>query len=147
MYTRSKSLFMGVLVLFVLGIIFYAINLYQTKNSSVNLPQTTSSFSPSPEPTDVVSQETTLEGTYVCLPHTDPNIQTEECALGIKLNDGTYYALSMGDLLGGSTSIKFSTGTRIRVGGQVVPIEMISSDQWSKYPVEGIMQVREIEQL
>jgi hypothetical protein len=87
--------------------------------------------------------QATFEGEYLCLPHKNSNDpHTLECALGIKTNEGYYYALSMGDLLDTDAPTKTSMGTKISVTGLVVPIAAISSDQWQKYDIQGIMQVK-----
>lgn len=86
--------------------------------------------------------ETTLVGEYLCLPHTEQgDFQTMECALGMKADDGAYYALDLSALPGAGADFNFETGTRIRVRGLLVPIEQISSDLWRIYPVRGIMRV------
>lgn len=42
-----------------------------------------------------VDGEVSLRGTSVCLPHLDTSgPQTMECAIGLKTEDGTYYALA-----------------------------------------------------
>lgn len=87
--------------------------------------------------------EATLEGLYICLPHKNSSgPQTLECALGIKTDEGIYYALDMSGLMNSGAGIKTATGTRIRVAGTLVPIAAISSDQWQKYDIQGIMHVK-----
>lgn len=86
-------------------------------------------------------QRITVEGQYVCLPHKDTTgPQTEECALGIRTTEGTYYALDTGVLQTG-VLMDLATGTRIKVEGPMTPIEMLSSNHWQKYNVKGIITV------
>lgn len=88
-----------------------------------------------------------LTGEYLCLPHKNTSgPQTLECVLGLKTNEGNYYALDFGDLLQ-SGAIDFGTGTMILVSGMLVPIEQISSDSWQKYTIEAIMKVEKIEKV
>jgi hypothetical protein len=92
--------------------------------------------------------ETSYEGTFIgtptCLPHRDTSgPQTLECAMGIRFDDGTHYAL---DMSGVSGDFQSYTG-RISVSGTVVPIEAISSDVWQKYDIQGIMKVSSAEKL
>lgn len=52
----------------------------------------------SPTPTPPTRSEKTVEGEIVCLPHKDTDgPQTLECAYGVKLDDGTYYAVADSD--------------------------------------------------
>jgi hypothetical protein len=86
--------------------------------------------------------EQTLEGEYVCLPHRDTGgPQTLECALGLKADDGNHYALSTQSAPNWSSIATTPTGTRIRVAGHVVSAMALSSDQWQKYDIVGVMQV------
>lgn len=82
----------------------------------------------------------TLTGTYICLPHRqNSGPQTEECAFGIKTENGNYALSTM--LL--RSYFDYSTGDKIEVVGYIVPIEELSSDFWQKYDVKGIMNLTE----
>lgn len=84
--------------------------------------------------------EATLTGEYVCLPHTDQNgPQTLECALGMKTDTGEYYALDFNLL--SQTPPDLKTGDRFTAKGTITPIELLSTDHWQKYPIEGIFSV------
>lgn len=140
---RHSFILLGIGLLFF--VILFAMRVQQGSSSSPIAPSGNA-----PTPTIVVSdapKEATLEGEYTCLPHTDTSgPQTMECALGLKTDDGSYYALDFGNLLQ-SGAINFGTGTRIRVSGLLVPIEQISSNQWQKYPIKGILQVKEVSKI
>lgn len=83
-----------------------------------------------------------LDGEYTCLPVKNPDEpHTLECALGIKTDGGDYYALDTSSLRFGNAGAETPTGSKIQVTGLVVPIEAISSDQWQKYNIRGIMRV------
>lgn len=116
----------GIIVFLIAG--FYAFNayIYNEKQGDEN---------------DVVSYRTTLTGTQVCLPHADTTgPQTMECALGMKTESGEYYALDYGTYSQG-TAPDFSAGERFTATGLITPVEMLSSDHWRKYDIEGIFSV------
>jgi len=85
------------------------------------------------EPTELEkSQMVTLEGTYNCLQKSGDGPQTMECALGLILDDGTAYALSMQEpgLLAG-----VPTGARIEVTG---PLQKVPD---KTYQTSGTLEV------
>ncbi len=82
----------------------------------------------------------TLSGTYVCLPHKDTSgPQTLECALGLKADNGKYYALDFN--LMSQTRPNLKTGDRITATGIMTPVENLSSDHWKVYPITGIFSI------
>ena len=82
----------------------------------------------------------TISGEYMCLPHKDTSgPQTMECAFGVRTLAGLYYALDFN--LMSQTPPTFKTGDRINVSGVFTPLENLSSNQWQKYPIEGILSV------
>ncbi len=92
--------------------------------------------------TAVTSYQGTLTGVQVCLPHADTDgPQTLECALGMKTDAGEYYALDFGTSTQGMPNLQ--TGDRFSATGLITPIEMLSSDHWKKYAIEGILSVTE----
>lgn len=92
------------------------------------------------DPKDTTPYEATLTGEQVCLPHKDTRgPQTLECAFGMKLDTGEYYALDFNRSPQGITTLK--TGDRFKATGIVTPIEMLSSDQWKKYDIQGIFSI------
>lgn len=89
---------------------------------------------------EVKMYRATLVGEYLCLPHVNTSgLQTEECALGLKTDDGKYYALDFN--LSSQAWPQFVSGDRIEGTGTVTPIEMISANTWQKYPIVGIFSV------
>lgn len=124
------------------------------RNNSTN-PPTDSVIENSPTTSPILNinpndppREQTIEGEYVCLPHKDSDgPQTLECAFGIRLNDNSYVALDMGNLLHTDINAKLQIGSRIKVSGLYVPIEQINTDMWQKYPLKGIMKVNTIENI
>ncbi len=89
--------------------------------------------------TDIKPEQITVAGEYICLPLRATGLQTLECAIGIKTNEGKYYAFDTNRL--SSTVPVFKTGDRLTANGILTPIEMLSSDHWRKYNVQGIFSV------
>ena len=89
-------------------------------------------------------QTVSMTGTYVCLPHKNTGgIQTMECAFGMKSTDSKFYALDTSmDRSDAMETIK--TQDTIKVEGTLVPIEDISTNQWQKYDIKGIIRVNTI---
>jgi hypothetical protein len=89
---------------------------------------------------DPTPQKVTLSGTYVCLPHLDTSgPQTDECAFGLKTDDGVYYAVNFGELA--DALEQFQTREHITAEGFVVIKEALSSDQWARYNMKGIFTI------
>lgn len=93
--------------------------------------------------TEITSYRGTLTGVQVCLPHADTDgPQTMECALGMQTDVGEYYALDFGTLSQGLPP-DLAMGERFSATGLITPVEMLRSDQWKKYAIEGILSVTE----
>lgn len=89
---------------------------------------------------DATPQQATLSGTYTCLPHLDTTgPQTEECAFGLKTDDGVYYAVNFG--ASANAMEQFQSGTHITAEGFVVIKEALSTNQWAKYNMKGIFTI------
>jgi hypothetical protein len=91
------------------------------------------------DPGNVDRYRASLEGEVACLPHVGDGPHTMECAIGLKTDAGEYYALDF-NLLSAEFEMP-QTGTRFAANGTVTPIEMLSSDHWRRYDVEGIFSV------
>lgn len=82
----------------------------------------------------------TVRGKVLCLPHRDTSgPQTLECAIGIQVSTGEYYALDLNMIP--NEAAHFPTGTNIEAQGTITPVEMLSSDHWRIYPITGIFSV------
>ncbi len=91
-------------------------------------------------PLDGTPYNVTLSGTYECLPHLNTNgPQTEECAFGLKTDDGVYYAVNFG--ASANAMNQFQSGAHITAEGFVVIKEALSTDQWAKYNMKGIFTI------
>lgn len=104
--------------------------------SFFNITSPSSDLEPTP-------RNITLSGTYVCLPHLDTTgPQTEECAFGLKTDDGTHYAVNFG--ASADAMSQFQSGARVSAEGFVVIKEALSSNQWAKYNMNGIFTITQI---
>ncbi|MCL4208408.1 hypothetical protein KJZ63_02115 [Patescibacteria group bacterium] len=82
----------------------------------------------------------TLSGEFVCLPHKDQTgPQTEECAFGIKTEASEYYAVDFS--LSSQEMPTFRAGDKFSATGLITPIENLSTNQWQRYPIEGIFSI------
>ncbi len=67
--------------------------------------------------TEINGSHITVSGEYVCLPHKNSNQTTEECALGIKADNGSYYAIKAND----NDLNDFQSGKRVTISGEYQP--------------------------
>lgn len=75
----------------------------------------------------------TLLGVSICLPHKKSgDVQTQECALGIKTNEGKYYSIA--------DAAFFDTGVKIKVTGNI-----ISPERDSPYNTDGTIEHAAVE--
>jgi hypothetical protein len=56
--------------------------------------------------------------------------------------DGKYYSLDFNS--SSSSPISLATNIDITVTGTVTPVERLSTDYWKKYPIVGIISVRDV---
>lgn len=92
----------------------------------------TSSSAKNPVSSD---NDITVSGTFVCLPHKDSGIATEECAYGLKSDDGKYYALGNSD----SIFDYFQSGKKARVTG------VFERKQDSRYKDIGLIVIKSVD--
>jgi len=112
----------------------------------INNPSEQPNTPSQPQPSgDIV----TITGTGICLPHKNPGeIQTMECALGLKADNGGNYALNLDGLPGGAPAADFQTGTHYKLTGIMVPLDMIKADDpMLKYDIKGRLAVTKLEQM
>ncbi len=67
--------------------------------------------------TEINGSHITVSGVYDCLPHKDSNQTTEECALGIKADNGNYYAITANN----NDFNDFQSGKRVTISGVLQP--------------------------
>ena len=122
---KSLAIIAAIIIVLIAG--FYAFNAYIYNEKQG-------------DPSDVTAYRGTLSGEVVCLPHADTDgPQTMECAYGLKTESGEYYALDLA--LMSQQHAPLETGERISANGLITPVEMLSSDHWKKYAIEGIFSV------
>lgn len=94
-----------------------------------------------------VPQVVTVTGLWECLPHRDTSgPQTLECAFGLAKDESDgHLAVSTAQLPG--TFVDYPTGTHLRITGLLTPADQLSSDQWQKYDIDGIISATKIEKL
>jgi hypothetical protein len=98
----------------------------------------------SPAPSDV-PQEVSLRGEFVCLPLKDTTSpQTTDCVLGVRTDNNVYYAIDATGEGARNMLLSLQTGLKIQIDGVLVPIEQISSSQWQKYDIGGIVSTENI---
>ena len=66
-----------------------------------------------------------------------------ECAFGLKTDNGTYYAVNVGQSAEGMQ--KFQSGARVTVEGSFIPKEALSTDQWDRYTMKGIFTITRVQ--
>jgi hypothetical protein len=87
--------------------------------------------------TPPTTSDQTFTGEAVCLPHKDTTgAQTLECALGIKLDDGTYYGLRSERNLDG-----FEVGKQLKVTGT------LKAEESDRYQSVGTITVKQAAEL
>lgn len=139
------QIFQPLFLFSIVGMLLLGVGCESAENRTVTPPSADTgsvvlTTNPTPDPA-APPQRAVLVGVYTCLPHratTGP--QTMECALGLQTEGEKYYALDF-RLLQMEMLGVLQTGERIQVEGLLVPIEQISSDQWQKYSIQGIMSV------
>lgn len=90
-------------------------------------------------------EQVTLRGETICLPHRDTSGPvTLECAIGFKTDSGVNYALDTSDAPGERL---WDTGASLELTGILVPLEQLSTDQFQKYDIEGVLRVTGVNEL
>lgn len=135
MFPLSKFL-LPIVVLLIAGGAFAYYSGSFPRTTEVPVPTVT------PQPS-VQGGEVTLVGVQTCLPHKNTDgPQTLECAMGIKTDVDTYYAL---DLRALDNLMTLPSGKKVTIKGTLVPMEALSSDRWQKYNAVGIVKVLSFE--
>lgn len=87
----------------------------------------------------------TISGEITCLPKEGTNVQTMECAIGLKGKDGRYYGLR--NLSKADPEYKFSVGgLQVEVSGTFSP-EEIKGPDGNKYNVVGVIDVISVREI
>lgn len=83
----------------------------------------------------------TVNGSFACLPFQDDAEQKGECTLGVKDN-GNYYAIDISTISLAVTDLK--ADDNIVVSGNFVPFGQITSQEWKKFKVAGLINVESL---
>lgn len=141
---KNKILFVILVVLLVAGIVTFVVLRTPASQQQTIVIQPSQGADYQKESDQIsiaviasTTQQVTLKGVSVCLPHRDTSGPTTmECAIGIKTVDGNYYAL---DTAGGAYK-DLPTNIAVVVKGEFTPIEMISSNIGKIYNIKGIIR-------
>lgn len=94
-----------------------------------------------------IPKRVTVEGIWECLPVKDPSKpHTMECAFGIK-EDKTSNHYAVNTQLMSTIAQDYPTGTHLRISGVMTPAEMLSTNQWQKFDMKGILNATTIEKI
>lgn len=93
---------------------------------------------------DATPVQAMLRGEYACLPNkpTDGPV-TLECALGLKADDGNYYALDM-SAQDPTISSVIQVGQKMEVNGAMLYIKDQNSWALKKYDIKGVLKVENL---
>jgi hypothetical protein len=80
----------------------------------------------------------TVTGEFACLPYSDNSAKNEDCTLGVK-EDGNYYAIDISTISLAVTDLK--ANDKIVVTGNFLPASQITSEEWKKYKIAGLINV------
>jgi hypothetical protein len=86
-----------------------------------------------------VDTTSTVTGNFSCLPLKEGVEPAENCTLGVKSRDGSYYALDISRIQDVNTDLKAED--TIAVTGFVEPVSAVTGTQWEKYNVQGLIKV------
>lgn len=143
--TMLKGIAFGIVILVLFGILgtYVVVPPASEEEASTTAPIATASTSPVID----VNENIELFGTQVCLPHKDTTgPQTEECAIGLKAEDGYIYGLDTSALQPDAIGELYG-GARVRIVGYYVPAEALSTNQYQKYTMRGIVRVNIVERI
>ena len=86
-----------------------------------------------------VDNMTTITGNFSCLPLKTGTQSPEDCELGVKAQDGTFYALDISRIQDANTDLKAED--TIAVTGILLPQTQVAGSEWANYNVQGIVKV------
>lgn len=93
----------------------------------------------SPAPVSILPERVSVVGYRECLPHKDTTgPQTKECMLGLAIDQSDGH-LALDLSLMSSYSGTLLVGTKLRVEGVLIPANQLSSNQWDKYDIDGVL--------
>lgn len=121
-----------------LGVAGYLLSQPGVKTDTTPLPAGVPAQLP---PSAQAPEMTELSGTYVCLPLLDATAPKNDCAFGVKADDGKYYAVNFGASAGAMSD--FKDGARIVAKGFFIPKDRLTPNSWVKFQSEGLFTITE----
>lgn len=86
-----------------------------------------------------VDKTSTITGNFSCLPLKAGAPPEVDCTLGVRADDGSYYALDISRIQDANTDLKAED--KIAVTGFFLPETEVPGSQWEIYDVRGIIKV------
>ena len=86
-----------------------------------------------------IDRTTTVTGSFSCLPLADGTEEVGGCTLGVRAQDGSYYALDISRIQDANTDLKAED--TIAVTGFILPQTAVPGSLWEDYGVVGIIKV------
>ena len=86
-----------------------------------------------------VDNMTTITGNFSCLPLKVGAQPEEDCTLGVKSRDGSFYALDISRIQDANTDLKAED--TIAVTGILLPESEVAGSEWEDFNVMGIVRV------
>lgn len=88
---------------------------------------------------DTVDNMTTITGNFSCLPLKDGSNSAENCMLGVKSKDSSFYALDVSHIQDANTDLKAED--TIAVTGFLLPASEVDGTAWKIFSVAGVIKV------
>ncbi len=86
-----------------------------------------------------IDKVVTITGNFSCLPLKSGEASEENCTLGVKSKEGSFYALDISRIQDANTDLK--ADDTIAVTGTLRPTSDLTNTEWSNYTVSGIILV------
>lgn len=86
-----------------------------------------------------IDSTSTVTGNFSCLPFKTGAATEEDCTLGVRSRDGSFYALDISRIQDANTDLKAED--TIAVTGFVLPESAVPGSRWEDYLVAGIIKV------
>ncbi|MSR87875.1 MAG: hypothetical protein EXS69_01770 [Candidatus Zambryskibacteria bacterium] len=86
-----------------------------------------------------IDSMSTVTGNFSCLPLKDGTIPKENCTLGVRSHDGSFYALDISRIQDANTDLKAED--TIAVTGFLLPQTQVAGSEWAIYNAKGIIKV------
>lgn len=86
-----------------------------------------------------IDKMTTITGHFSCLPLKDAEANINDCSLGIRAKNGSYYALNVSRVQ--DANIDLRAEDTIAVTGIVEPDETMTEERWAPYDIAGVIKV------